>query len=238
MSGPPPRRRGRTTLLVATAAVLGAVAGTCTGFVVQAGHEPTALPPLSQPSLRQAKGEVVPLSAAQDRQVKVDGDLRELLLKKPRGAQKADWLAEGADWMSLDAYADEYKKPGGAFENLIDDQFRRAAVTGWKSGHLAVEIRLVQYRQEEYLAAADAAGDGQYWAYEEDDTDVWVVPGTGDGTAYVHNKPRTEPGYMPMYSAEAHAFRGDIAVEVWVYDTEPISKKRIMDLAKRQMERL
>ncbi|MGJ3560129.1 hypothetical protein ACR6C2_22135 [Streptomyces sp. INA 01156] len=88
---PRPRPRGRTTLLIAAAAVLGVVAGTCTGYLVQAGREPTALPSLSQPVLTQKKQkegqEPAPLSAAQDRRVKTDGDLRKLLLKKPRGAR-------------------------------------------------------------------------------------------------------------------------------------------------------
>lgn len=101
-----------------------------------------------------------------------------------------------------------------------------------------VDIRLVQYRQEEYLAAAEAADDGHYWAQDEDGTDSWAIPGTRDGMAYVHTKADTEPGYLPLYGAEAHAYRGDIAVEIWVYDTKPISKAKIMDLAERQVGRL
>jgi hypothetical protein len=187
----------------------------------------------------QAEGEVEPLSAAQDRRVKTDGDLRKLLLKKPSGAKDAGaWLGDNDGWMSLPAYADAFNKPGPAFADLIEEQFRRAAVTGWESGNLSVSIRLVQYRQEEYLAADDAADDGQYWADKEASTDSWVVPGTEDGMAYVHREPETEPGYLPLYGAEAHMWRGDIAVEVWVYDTKPITKKKIMDLAERQMERL
>ncbi|MCX5333142.1 hypothetical protein [Streptomyces sp. NBC_00140] len=235
---PRPRRRGRTTLLIAAAAVLGTVAGTCTGFLVQADREPTRLPSLSQPAVKQAKGEVEPLSAAQDRRVKTDGDLRKLLLKKPTGAKKADWLDDSDGWMDLASYADAFEKPGRAFDDLVNDEFRRAAATGWETGNLSVTVRLIQYRQEEYIAAADAVDDGQYWADKEDSTDSWVVPGTEDGMAYVHHEPETEPGYLPLYSAEAHAWRGDIAVEVWIYDTKPVTKKKIMDLAERQMERL
>lgn len=234
-----PRRRGRTTLLIAGAAVLGLVAGTCAGYLVQADREPTKLPSLSQPVLKQAKGEAPePLSAAQDRRVKTDGDLRKLLLKKPGGAKDADWLGDDDGWLGLAGYADAFEKPAGAFSDLVADQFRRAAVTGWKAGNSTVTIRLIQYRQEETVVAGDVAGDGQYWAEDEDSTRSWAVPGTGDGMAYVHDEPETEPGYLPVYSAEAHAWRGDIAVEVWVHDTKPITKKKIMDLAERQMERL
>ncbi|WP_369247535.1 hypothetical protein [Streptomyces sp. R41] len=235
----PRRRRGRTTLMIASAAVLGLVAGTCAGYLVQADREPTKLPSLSQPVVAQAKGAgPEPLSAAQDRRVKTDGDLRKLLIKRPKGTREADWLSDDG-WMDIGEYAESYTKPAGAFRGLVSDEFRRAAVTGWRVGSTySVEIRLAQYRQEENLAAADAAEDGHYWANEESGTRSWDIPGTGDGTAYVHTKADTKAGYLPMYEAEAHAWRGDIAMEIWIYDTKPIPKSKIMDLAKQQMERL
>ncbi|MFH9860098.1 hypothetical protein [Streptomyces sp. NPDC017202] len=239
-AAPRPRRRGRTTLLIAAAAVLGVVAGTCTGYLVQADREPTKLPPLSQPVLAQAKGPgPEPLSAAQDRRLRTDGDLRKLLLKKPKGAKDAEWL-EGLDgWLDMAGYAGLYKEPGEVFPDLVGDEFRRTAVTGWSEGKAyTVEIRLVQFRQEERLGAAEYSDNNQHWADEEAATDSWDLPGTGDGMVYVHRKPETEPGYLPLYTAEAHAWRGDVTVEVWVSGTTAIPKKKIMDLARRQMEQL
>ncbi|MER5503750.1 hypothetical protein ABT052_00300 [Streptomyces sp. NPDC002766] len=234
-----PRRRGRTALLIACAAVLGVVAGTCTGYLIQADRKPTTLPSLSQPTLGRAKGDAPePLSAAQDRQVKVDGDLRKLLVKKPAGAKDAPWLSSDG-WMDLAEYAASYEKPGTMFGNLVSDEFRRAAVTGWTVGnHQTTEIYLVQYRQQQSLEAADSSDNGQYWAAKKAGTDSWPVPGTGSGMVYVHTRPETKVGYMPVYGAEAHAYRGDVALEIWMYDTRPIPKAKIMDLAKRQMERL
>jgi hypothetical protein len=233
------RPRGRTTLLIAGAVVLGLVAGTCTGYLIQADREPTKLPSLSQPTLPQAKGPAPePLSAAQDRQVKTEGDLRKLLLTKPKGAKDADWLG-GDGWMDLAAYADSYEKPEEVFGDLVGDGYRRAAVTGWTEGSAyTVELRLVQFRQVETVAAADYCENNQYWAEDEESTDSWPVPGTGNGMAYVHRKADTKPGYLPLYSAEAHAWRGDVSVEIWVYGSKSIPKKKIMDLAERQMERL
>ncbi|MEU3794859.1 hypothetical protein AB0F07_34550 [Streptomyces fructofermentans] len=236
---PRPRRRGRTTLLIAAAAVLGLLAGTCAGYVVQAGRTPTELPSLSQRSVPQAKGKgPEPLSARQDRRVKTEGDLRELLLKRPKGAR--DGFEEGTDgWLELAAYADSYEKPGEAFSNLVEAQYRRAAVTSWQVGSTyAVGIRLVQYRQEEYAGAADHVEGARFWAEKEKSTRSWPVPGTGDGQVFVHDRPETEAGYLPVYAAEAHAWRGDVAMEIWIYDTKPIPKGKIMDLAERQMERL
>ncbi|MFE7896277.1 hypothetical protein ACFU3E_01800 [Streptomyces sp. NPDC057424] len=238
--GPRRRRRGRTAALIGAAVVLGLVAGTCAGYLVQVDRAPTKLPSLSQPSLAQAGGDgPEPLSAARDRRVKTDGDLRKLLLKKPRGARDAEYLMGDDGWLNLAGYAAYNKKPGEMFGELVGDEFRRAAVTGWRvDGTYQVEIRLLQYRQEEVLGAAERAVNSQYWAEDEDRTDSWAVPGTGDGRVYVHHRPEAEPGYAPVYNAEAHAWRGDIAVEIWVSDTKPIPKAKIMDLAERQMERL
>ncbi|WP_235034524.1 hypothetical protein [Streptomyces sp. SLBN-115] len=235
------RRRGRTTLMIAGAAVLGVVAGACAGFLVQADREPTALPPLSQPVLAQGKGEVEPLSAAQDRRVKTDGDLRKLLITRPKGAKDADFAVDSDGWADLPTYAQEYTKPGATFNNLVDDEFRRAAMVSWRVGEsYNVEIALVQFHQESKAAAAEWAESGGYWAEDEDDTRSWPIPGTGDGngTAYVHDTPEEEPGYLPMYTAEAYAWRGDICVEIQVYDSKPISKAKIMDLAQRQVGKL
>jgi hypothetical protein len=236
----PPRRRGRTTLLIAVAAVLGVVAGTCTGFLVQADRAPDKLPSLSQSTLAQAKSPAPErLTGVQDRRVKTDGDLRKLLLKKPSGAWAADNILGEDGWLSLDAYAETYDKPDTAFGNLGMAQFRRAAAINWQvTSTRYVEIRLVQYRQDVDLAASDAAKNEYYWAGRESHTDQWPIPGTGDGMVYVHNSPEHKAGYLDKYQAEAHAWRGDIALEMWIDDTKPIPKKTIMDLAKRQMERL
>ncbi|MFE6173049.1 hypothetical protein [Streptomyces sp. NPDC056464] len=235
---PRPRRRGRTAALIAGAAVLGLVAGTCAGYLVQADREPTKLPSLSQPKLTQAKGAAPqPLSAARDRRVRTDGDLRKLLLKKPRGAKAADWLTGDDGWMDMAAYAETFEEPVGAFGELVSNEFRRAAVVGWLDDDTAVEIRLLQYRQEESGGAAERTEGGKYWA-DLEDGDSWVVPGTEDGMAYAYEDAESEPGYVPVYTAEAMAWRGDIAMEIFVSDTRPISKKTIMSLAQRQMERL
>ncbi|MDK1347499.1 hypothetical protein QNO09_30210 [Streptomyces sp. 378] len=236
----PRRRRRRTAVLIGAAAVLGLVGGSCAGYLIQVHRAPTKLPSLSQPALAQAKGEgPEPLSAARDRRVKTDGDLRKLLLKKPRGARDAAYLMGEDGWLDLAAYAEFYDKPGEMFGEIVGDEFRRAAVTGWLVGRThEVEIRLVQFRQEETLAAAENVDSAQYWLEDEEGTDSWAVPGTGNGRVYVHTRPDTKPGYVPLYTAEAHAWRGDIVLEMWITDTKPIPKAKIMDLARRQMERL
>ncbi|MEU9986344.1 hypothetical protein AB0E10_05935 [Streptomyces sp. NPDC048045] len=233
----PVHRRGRTAALIASAAALGVVAGVCTGYLVQANRPPTKLPSLSQPAVRQAHGDVAVLTAAQDRRVKTDGDLRKLLLQRPRAA-RATAFTDSDGWMDLADYADAFDNPAQAFGRQLGDDFRRAAVTSWHIGTYSVEIRLVQYREEVKLAASQHVEDQQYWSERRPDTDSRAVPGTGDGMVWVHHRPDTEPGYLPMYQAEALASRGDLVMEIWVTDTRPVPEKKIMDLAKRQVSRL
>ncbi|MEU3296012.1 hypothetical protein ABZ722_27090 [Streptomyces longwoodensis] len=239
--GRPSRPRGRTALLIAAAAVLGTLAGTCVGYLVQADRDPTPLPPLSQPVVGQAEGEVAPLSAAQDHQVATDGDLRKLLVDRPRGAKDTSSSRGREGWMDLADYADEYKNPSVAFVNLTSDSFRRAATASWRVGETySVEINLVQFRQRTTLGASEWADNGKHWAEEREGTRSWPLPGTGEdnGMVYVHDQAKREAGYLPLYSAEAHAWRGDVYMEIYVNDSRPIPKAKIMDLAQRQVGKL
>ncbi|MET7450832.1 hypothetical protein ABZT03_02840 [Streptomyces sp. NPDC005574] len=241
-AGPPRGRpRGRTTLMIAAAAALGVVAGACTGYLVQADRPPTALPSLSQPGIEQAEGDVEPLSAAQDRRVRTDGDLRKLLITRPKGAKDTSFAVGSDGWSGLAGYAREYKRTSTTFNNLVDGEFRRAAVTSWQVGETySVEIELVQFRQESKPAASEWAESGRFWAEKQENTRGWHVPGTGseNGKAYVHDTPGQRSGYLPLYAAEAHAWRGDVYVEIWIHDSKPISKAKIMDLARRQVGKL
>jgi hypothetical protein len=235
----PPARRRRGPLLFVGAAVLGLVAGACAGYLIQADREPTALPSLSQPVLAQAKGEPEPLSATQDPRVRTDGDLRKLLLKKPAGAEDAEWSTSADGWLDQVAYAETYEKPAGAFRQAAQEHFRRAAVVAWTTGGgTDVEVRLVQYRQEQALAAERDNENNQYWSRRESGTRSWALPGTRDGRVYVHGRPETRAGYQPQYGAEAFTWRGDICMEIRVTDTKPVPKATIMRLAERQLERL
>lgn len=224
--------------VVAAAAVLGVVAGTCAGYLVQAAREPK-LPLLVQPALPQARGpQPEPLGAERDRKVRTDGDLRELLLEKPGGATTPDWVAPQG-WMNLGDYADMSDEPESYYDHLEKQEFLRAAVTGWDTGSHQVEIWLAQYEQQEVPAApADDNSRTRYWAETDPDVRSRPIPGTGEGRAYVHPEPSGESTALPGVSAEAHASRGGLALHIWVYGDDPVPMGTIMDLAERQMERL
>ncbi|AZS86407.1 hypothetical protein ELQ87_20690 [Streptomyces griseoviridis] len=234
----PAPRRSRTAPLIACAAVLGVVAGTCVGYLVQADRAPTRLPSLAQPVLAQAKGPgPEPLSAARDRQVRTDGDLRKLLVEKPAGARKSD--LSGVDgWVDLAEYSTFFVDLDSSFRSLMSEGFRRAVVAEWAQGDRQTGVVLAQYRQENVLEV-----DGYEWSDLYADIDGvaregWPVPGTGSGLAYADPEPIREFGYGPLYTATAFAHRGDIVMKIWITDTKRIPKATITDLAERQLERL
>ncbi|MFE7749482.1 hypothetical protein [Streptomyces sp. NPDC057428] len=243
-----PRRRGRTALLIAAAALIGVSAGTAVGYGVQAERPPTALPPLSQAGLAYpakalpADKAPAPLPASQDRQVRTDGDLRKLIMKRPAGwSDDEDTGALNDGWMSVDGYAREFNDEGSHLEYLLESDIRRVAGAAWKKGaHREAAVRLVQFRSGA-LAEASSYADGQrsYMPWEKDGAgnEGDPVKGSGSGRYYLYPVAR-KAGYMPLYRARAVMHRGDIMVEINVFDTGPISKKDIRTLAERQLELL
>ncbi|MFJ9035009.1 hypothetical protein ACIRF8_00235 [Streptomyces sp. NPDC102406] len=237
-SRPERRGRGRTTLLIACAAALGVVAGVCTGYVVQAGRDPDSLPPLAAQTVAQAKGSAAQAFATTgDPRVRTDGDLRKLLVRRPAGTQKAD-STQG--WRNLYGYANDYKSPDYMFRELSIGSFRRAAVTAWKKGQASTEVHLIQFRDAEQLGSRTFLSGQQDYMSEAKwaGNDGEPLPGSSEGRVYVFDHPRTEPGYLPLYEARALAARGDIVMDIWLYDTKPIPRKSAMDLAEQQLERL
>lgn len=243
---PAPRRRGRTALLIACAAILGVVAGTVGGYAVQYDRQPTALPPLSQPAMRQpaplpeGKGPE-PLTPAADRLTKTSGDLRKLLLPRPAGAQDVPFGPRNRTWVSLFAYAHNFKEPEGIFENLVDVGFRRAAGSSWEQGDgLLVDIRLVQFRDEASVASMEfLSGQQSYMPTSRyAGNDGKPLAGSGNGRVYVFNGQSLAATPVPLYTARALARRGDIVMDLWLYSVKPIGDSTATSLAKRQLERL
>ncbi|WP_395361818.1 hypothetical protein ACHGLA_19580 [Streptomyces sp. YH02] len=237
-----PRRRVlRTVGLIAVAAVIGLVGGTAVGYGIQADREPTALPPLNQQALAYPKPlpkgqEPEPLSAAEDRQVKANGDLRKLLLPRPKGAR-----ADGEDgWDSLAVHASGYTGPGNMLEKQLDLGIRRVATRSWMSGERrSVMVELVQYRSGSRAGAAEHVENQQRIASREDKSGSSgkEVKGSGNGRYYLFPVKR-EPGYLDLYMARAYIQHGDIAITILISDTRKIAEKDIRSLAEQQLERM
>ncbi|MFI5756468.1 hypothetical protein [Streptomyces sp. NPDC051569] len=243
----PPRRRGRTALLIAAAALVGIVGGTATGYGIQAHRPPTALPPLSQPDLMYpakplSEGKAAdPLSAKEDHQVRTSGDLRDLLIGKPSGARDPKVPSRENGIVTVYTYAHDFEEPDYQLAYLLEEDVRRIARVSWDQGAFReVNVELVQFRAGTLLAAQDyAEGQMSYMpdAKEGAGNDGDPIKGSGNGRYYLYKADR-KPGYEPVYHARAVAQRGDIMFDIHVFDIKPISKKDIRTLAERQLERL
>ncbi|MFF3016380.1 hypothetical protein [Streptomyces sp. NPDC057939] len=241
---PSRRRRGRATLLIAAALVLGTLAGTVTGYAIQYHREPTPLPPLAQQELDTPK----PLAADAattlksinaNRWHKSDDDLRTLLLEPPAGAK----LLTPPSFESLDFHAADYENPEEVLRDLVGVGLRRVALTSWSTNdRYHVQIRLMQFRdfagadehqkqQASYMPGAKYAGNPGV-----------AIPGVPDdlGHVWVDSKPMQKAGYEPFRSSRAVVRRGDVVLEIFYNDNRggKIAESDVIDLAERQLERL
>ncbi|WP_329120561.1 hypothetical protein [Streptomyces sp. NBC_01465] len=248
-----PRRRGRTTLIVVAAAVLGIVAGTAVGYKIQADRPPTPLPVLAQegltyPAKAAAKGqEPAALSAKEDTLVRTDGDLRKLLIPKPRGARTASFpVFKGGtmprdNWLTPADYAYEFTDEAQSFTYDAEKDIRRIAAADFQQGEFKMtSVRLVQFRDGVSEGASDSAVEQQSYMSDSQDGagyDGDAVKGSGNARYYivpVENK----PGYLPNYGARAIGYRGDVMFDISIFDTHKISKSDIRALAEQQLGRL
>ncbi|MFG3000815.1 hypothetical protein [Streptomyces sp. NPDC048340] len=237
------RRRGRTALLIASAVVLGVLAGTVTGYAIQYDREPTPLPPLAQ------AGVVTPKALAPDggttnrtinanRWHKTDDDLAALLVEAPAGAK-----VEGSGYESLDFFASEFfEKPDHALPGILRDRIRRVASTVWsEDDRVFVEVRLLQFNDRS--GADDYQQDQARYMPEKKyaGNDGVDIPGiSGDlGHVWVDSEADEKPGYYPIRGARAIARRGDIVLDIGYFNNRgKIAESDVIDLAKRQLERL
>ncbi|MCY0953742.1 hypothetical protein [Streptomyces sp. H27-S2] len=239
----PRRRRGRTTPLIAAAAVLGVLAGTVAGYAVQYHRAPTPLPPLAQQNL------VTPKAVAPDdsttiktinanRWHKNDDDLGKLLIEAPDGTK-----SEGKGYDSLDVFAADFEKPDLAVSEFASEGLRRVASTHWsRADRVFVQVQLVQFT--DYAGAENyQKNQASFMPLKENAGYAGVaIPGISWdlGRVWVDSKAREQPGYEPTRGATAIARRGDIVMTIYYYDNRggKIAESDIIRLAERQLERL
>ncbi|MER7764486.1 hypothetical protein [Streptomyces sp. NPDC097619] len=239
-----PRPRGRTTALILAAALLGTLAGTATGYAVQYDRAPTPLPPLAQqvlpdPKVRAAGPATTVRSLNANRWHRTDGDLTPLLVKPPRGAR----VTLSAGYQELDGYAaDFFDYPASMVEKLLGAGFRRSSAVEWSENDRTVTtVRLIQFRDWE---GAEHFEDDQaaYMSDEEHAGNLGGdVPGVGaeNGRLWIYSEADREAGYLPTRQARAIARRGDLVMDIWVWDNRgTISERALRALAKKQLERL
>lgn len=245
---PTRRPRGRAALIIAVAALLGISGGTAVGYGIQSQRPPTPLPALSQPGLAYpakplaADQAPAPLPAAEDRRIRTDGDLRKLLLERPKGAEASPaHPSKEGEWLQFSDYVRQFRDERSMFVYLAENDLRRIAVAEWlEEKRRQSTITLVQFRSNTTMGAADHLG-GQLSYMPEKKNGAGntgdPLEGTESGRYFLYAVER-EPGYLPFYRARALAVRGDIMIDVNIADAKPISKKDIRVLAERQLERL
>lgn len=253
-TAPAPRRRprGLTSLIVACAALVGVVGGTATGYAIQAERKPTPLPALSQADLAYPKKALPeskrpePLPAEHDTAVKANGDLRKLLVGKPKGFREATgYFVNGVSpedgWLSPGGRSLEYTEPGEVLVDSVRNGIRRVAAANWQRGEYEyVAVRLVQFRPGA-VAEAQAEAESSRWdaanrtrSGHEEGREVKA----GSGAGFFVYEPDSKPGYLTVYGGRAVGYRGDVMFDLHFSDTKPLSEKAIKDLALKQLERL
>lgn len=239
----PSHRRGRTTLLIAGAAVLGVLAGTITGYAVQYHREPTPLPPLAQQDLKAPK----PLAMSDattlrsinaNRWHKADEDLVKKLLEAPSGTQDVSSGVQSPDEFSIEHYED----PSGGVGGLIADNVRRIAAVHWSVGDRDfVEITLLQF-QNRRGAEGFQSGVNQYMPTKKyAGNNGREVPGVPEdfGHLWINSEADEKPGYHPLRTGTAIVRRGDIVMHLqYTNNRGKVDENVVAELAKRQMERL
>ncbi|WP_251072316.1 hypothetical protein [Streptomyces sp. ISL-43] len=241
-TGPRRRRAGRTVLLIAGAAVLGVLAGTVAGYAVQYDREPTPLVPLAQQDLVSPKA-LAPDDATTNKTInanrwhKTDDDLTKLLIEAPGGAKK-----EGSGYGTLDFLALGFEHPDRALKGFAQDKTRRIASVSWSEDDTTfVEVSVLQFSDrkgaDDYQTEQSGYMDDKKFA----GNDGVAIPGLAAdlGHVWVYSEAYEKPGYLPMRTARAIARRGDLVLDIhYMNNRGKIAESDVVDLAKRQLERL
>ncbi|MFD3470535.1 hypothetical protein ACFWWM_30060 [Streptomyces sp. NPDC058682] len=231
----------RTAFLIAGAAALGVLAGTITGYAVQYHREPTPLPPLAQqkvaaPQPQAMSDATTKRSINANRWHKADEELAKKLVEVPGGTRDSF-----SGPVSPDAFsADYFVEPAGGLGGL-GRKIKRIATARWNEGDRDfVEIHLLQFRDRngaedfysgvlEYMPEGKHAGNSgkEFPGAPADYGHMWI------------SEMRQKPGYHPMRLSRVLVRQGDIVMSVeWTNNRGDVDEKALVELAKRQMERL
>ena len=237
----PPRPRRRTTLLLAAAVVLGVVGGAGAGYAVQANRPPTPLPPLVavRPHYPAERLDAKAAAAAEPAPLAIDGDLRKLLIAKPKGAKEWDFMPAQDGWMPIDDMALMRGDPAQVFEDLLRTGFRRAAMVSWREEDVHVRVRLIQYRVDKAATVINAVKDARQCGIWDQPCTIRPIPGTNSGVAYVALKSQTYTNSDERYFLGiAAARRGDVLMWIEIHSPKKVALSHLMDLAKSQWGKL
>jgi hypothetical protein len=163
------------------------------------------------------------------------GDLRDLLIPAPQGAQP--WAApRGTDGtLSADQVAAETGDPAAALALLRRYGFHGAAVRTWtQPDRTVVEVRLLQFDSAEHAAGYTTTAQSATRAAWGQAAATVPTPGVSGGETYFAAQP-DQYGYVYL---AAFAARNDLVLHVNVNQPQPGDPAAMNDLVLRQYQRL
>ncbi|MEV7594643.1 hypothetical protein AB0O42_30715 [Streptomyces sp. NPDC089922] len=230
-------------LLIAGAAVLGVLAGTVTGYAVQYHREPTPLPPLAQQKMDGPKPAAVNDATSRrsinaNRWHKADEDLSKKLVEVPGGVQDSF-----SGPVSVDVFAAQwYREPAEAVGDAIRSGIKNVATATWaENDRNFIEINLLQFRDRSGAEDFQAGIEGYMPEKDYAGNTGKELPGVPAdfGRLWIDSKAHRQPGYEPVRQGHALVRRGDTVMTVqWTNNRGDVDEKALVELAKRQMERL
>jgi hypothetical protein len=230
--------RIRSGVLLSAAVLIGVLGGAGTGYAVQQHRAPTPLPPLAAtqpkyPAVRSTSDGRLP--AAQDDMVRTDGDLTALCLPVPAGAHEVNYVPGMNGWETLRVYSEGFTKPSDAFQDELNDGFRRAASRAWIQNGTNYDIQLVQYQRDSEGSVRKALENQKYYAPDDvgTDEDILTLPGSRDEEVYAGT--HLKDG---LYHAQAIGRHGDILVLVFTYGEHRVTTHALAAVLEQQLERL
>ncbi|MFF0389788.1 hypothetical protein ACFYS8_14005 [Kitasatospora sp. NPDC004615] len=216
-----------------TAVVAGPVIGGVIGYGIQASRPATPLPELAAVKLSYPAERIdaKALAAAGPQPLNIDGDLRELLIKRPDGTEDDSMGSNG--WMSAADVARTFGNSAEQFSTLLSGGFRRQANVSWISGDVKYRVSLRQYRPESVHEVMSGMSP------RRSDLSLSKFAGNDESMVMVSTKPykyaRSSEEY---YWGGAVARKGTVLMSIEVFAKNPVDRSQLEDIAKRQWERL
>ncbi|MFD7643887.1 hypothetical protein ACFV4P_24895 [Kitasatospora sp. NPDC059795] len=229
------KRKFGATALFLTAVVAGPVIGGVVGYGIQASRPATPLPKLAAPKLTYSAERIdaKALAASGPQPLNIDGDLRDLLIKRPDNTTDEN-DGDGDGWLTAADISETFGDSAWEMNDLLSNGFRRAAQVSWSSNNVKYRVNLIQYMPENVNKVAGAM------LPRRSDLDLSKIPGNSDSLLMVSNKPskyaRSNEQY---YWAGALARKGTVLMSIEVFSkNNQVDRSQLEDIAKRQWERI
>jgi hypothetical protein len=229
----PTRRILRAFGFVMAAFIVAAMTG-ATGYVSAHHHVHTGVYPIPASTYTAAPAPPPAVRAPLDH----SGDLRRFLLKRPRGARQSFVPRATRGTMTLKQVASFYGNPKNAEQFLVREGFKTAATVNWidVAGN-QIEIRMSRYAtsNQAWIVYSDEASgvESSKELKGASSSRAWKVP-YSDGSIYTNGKKNRYGDQL----SRGIALRGDVVINIWIYQNSPQSLVLTQALLYQQWSKL